>query len=451
MDVATPPPPRRVPDAHTNIHTVSTALSLSLRPAFSATSITVLDKSPFPAPDGSSIDSSRVIRADYKDPLYSALAASAQVFWRGHDSPDSPFGGELGKHAYYSECGLILVGDGAEGGEYVTKSMANVKQAFGEKVQRLKDREAIRAACGTGGATGESGYINHASGWADAEAGMRFLRQKVEARKNVTFLTVEVEGLVYGEEAKEEEGGARVVGARLKGGDVLEAELTILATGSWTPGLVDLEGRAVATGQVMGYVLLTEEEESRYGSMPVILNFSSGLFTIPPRNGILKVARHAVGYVNHIEKVDPRSGKTIKVSSPKTALTHPGLAIPLEGEIELRHGLQEMVPEFGDRPFTSQRICWYTDTPTGDFIVTYHPTIKGLFLATGGSGHGYKFLPVLGEQVVDIVEGVPEAIFKELWRWREVVEGGVITSDGTRGGVVQIQLEEALKERSLKA
>jgi sarcosine oxidase/L-pipecolate oxidase len=30
---------------------------------------------------------------------------------------------------------------------------------------------------------------------------------------------------------------------------------------------------------------------------------------------------------------------------------------------------------------------------------------EGLFLATGGSGHGYKFLPVIGERIVDVVEG----------------------------------------------
>jgi len=29
--------------------------------------------------------------------------------------------------------------------------------------------------------------------------------------------------------------------------------------------------------------------------------------------------------------------------------------------------------------------------PTGDFIVSYHPEHEGLFLATGGSGHGFKF------------------------------------------------------------
>lgn len=361
------------------------------------------------------------------------------MFWRGNDSPSSPFGGELGNNTHYHESGLVLVGDDAEGSEYVLKSMENVKKVFGEKVRYLDSRDAIKEACKTNGVTGESGYVNYASGWADAEAGMRFLKAKVEEQPNVSFLTAEVEELSYTEDEE------RVNGVRLKDGEVLEAELTILASGAWTPGLIDLEGRAVATGQVMAYVKLSEEQQVRYESMPVILNFSSGLFVIPPRDYILKVARHAVGYVNYVEKIDTKSGKSIKISVPKTFKSHPGLDIPLEGETDLRRGLSDMVPELGSKPFLRTRMCWYTDTPTGDFIVTYHPTLRGLFLATGGSGHAYKFLPVLGEEVVNIVEGLEGARFKESWRWRDVVDGMVITSDGSRGGLVQVELDQALR------
>lgn len=354
------------------------------------------------------------------------------MFWRGDDPAGSPFAGALGGEGRYHESGLVIVGDTSE---YVTQSMGNVKAVFGDKVVYLKDREAIKEACGTGGGTGKSGYVNYASGWADAEAGMRFLRGRVEGGGNVEVLVGEVESLVYG-------GGERVGGVRLKDGRVLRAELTILAAGAWTPGLVDLEGRAVATGQVMAYIEVSEEEEARYKDMPVILNFTSGLFVLPPCNGILKVARHALGYLN----TTSIPGRSTPVSIPKTSYSHPGLRIPLEGEQDLRRGLREMVPEFGDRPFVKTRICWYTDTPAGDFIVAYHPTHKGLFLATGGSGHGYKFLPVLGEQVVDIIEDVPGARFKQKWAWREGVDGGVVTSDGSRGGVMQLELEEELEK-----
>lgn len=64
-----------------------------------------------------------------------------------------------------------------------------------------------------------------------------------------------------------------------------------------------------------------------------------------------------------------------------------------------RQALSEIIPSLATRPFNKTRLCWYTDTPTGDFIITYHPSHPNLFLATGGSGHGYKFLPVIGDEV----------------------------------------------------
>lgn len=48
-------------------------------------------------------------------------------------------------------------------------------------------------------------------------------------------------------------------------------------------------------------------------------------------------------------------------------------------------------------------------------------------VATGGSGHGFKYLPVLGKWIVDIVEGKEsagsDAEIKRRWRWRGLSEG----------------------------
>ena len=52
--------------------------------------------------------------------------------------------------------------------------------------------------------------------------------------------------------------------------------------------------------------------------------------------------------------------------------------------------------------YMSLRIC---TTPTADFLVAPHPRIAGIHLATGGSAHAWKFLPVIGGLVVDSVEG----------------------------------------------
>lgn len=85
-------------------------------------------------------------------------------------------------------------------------------------------------------------------------------------------------------------------------------------------------------------------------------------------------------------------------------------------------------------------------SPEGDFIVSPHPNHPGLFLATGGSGHAYKFFPVLGDKVVDALEGQLDPELQRLWAWPERqledVFGG--TEDGSRSGTKGLVLMEEL-------
>jgi sarcosine oxidase/L-pipecolate oxidase len=259
-------PPSSILIVGSGVFGLSTAYSLSLTPFYIHTKIQVLDRSHFPSPDGSSIDTSRIIRADYHDAAYANLAAQAQCEWRKQGPED------LGGERRYSESGLVLVADaGVQGEEYVKGSYENVVRMMkeagdGEGVEALEDREAIEKMVGTGGGSGCTGYVNRRSGWANAEAGMRWLRGKVEGTKRVNFLHAEVVKLV-----KEDR---KVIGVRLKSGEILKAELVILATGAWTGKLIDLRGRATATGQVLLYLDITDEEQEKLGKMPVLLNVS---------------------------------------------------------------------------------------------------------------------------------------------------------------------------------
>ena len=200
---------------------LSTAYALAERPAYSSTSITVLDRSPFPSPDGSSIDSSRIVRADYSDPAYAALASAAQQEWR-KQGPD-----ELGGEGRYTESGLVLVsGKGVQGEHYVRESYANVQKLMKDSgdssaIQELSSRSAIEAAAGTGGGSGALGYINRRSGWADAEASMVWFRKQVEKTGRVKFVHSEVKSLIR------DEGFKDVIGVKLKDGSEMRAELTV--------------------------------------------------------------------------------------------------------------------------------------------------------------------------------------------------------------------------------
>lgn len=72
---------------------------------------------------------------------------------------------------------------------------------------------------------------------------------------------------------------------------------------------------------------------------------------------------------------------------------------------------------------TDTRMCWYIDSWDNSFIIDYVPGYSNtLFVASGGSGHGFKFLPVLGEHVVNALEGKKDQ-FTPLWKWRRPEAG----------------------------
>ncbi|KAJ4418269.1 hypothetical protein N0V82_005660 [Gnomoniopsis sp. IMI 355080] len=437
---------------------LTTALSLATRPDFASTTITVVDRSPtpgvFPARDASSIDTSRIIRADYADPAYAALADEAQAAWRKQDHPD-----DLGAEGRYSETGLMLVGDAApetgRGGQgkgkktgldYVRSSYANVQALHpgSDKITALPSATAIRDAYGTGGSSGSWGYINRLSGWANAEASMAWLYRRAVATNRITFVNGTVTSLL-----RSPTDSTHITGVQLSDGATIRASLTVLATGAWTPSLINLSGRAVATGQVLAYLPLTPSEQAKLADVPTLLNLSTGYFIITPSANTLKIARHAYGYLN---PVCAPTGDTF--STPMTHLTHPTTPtlVPKTEQAALRAALRQMVPwpELAERPFSSTRLCWYTDTPDGDFIIDYHPEHRGLFVATGASGHGFKFLPCIGEKIVDCVLGQCPDAFKGKWSFKKGDEvkrwDQVVTEDGSRGGLPGLILGEELRE-----
>lgn len=73
--------------------------------------------------------------------------------------------------------------------------------------------------------------------------------------------------------------------------------------------------------------------------------------------------------------------------------------------------------EVADVPIKGYRMCWDASTPTHDFLVTPHPNCDGLYIATGGSFHGWKFLPVIGDYIADMLQGTLEADFADRWAW----------------------------------
>ena len=62
-------------------------------------------------------------------------------------------------------------------------------------------------------------------------------------------------------------------------------------------------------------------------------------------------------------------------------------------------------PGLKGAPLIESRVCQYTNTPDGDFIADRHPDADNTWLLGGGSGHGFKHGPALGEMVAAQVLG----------------------------------------------
>lgn len=56
-------------------------------------------------------------------------------------------------------------------------------------------------------------------------------------------------------------------------------------------------------------------------------------------------------------------------------------------------------------------------TTSSDFIISPHAAAKGLYIATGGNFHGFKFFPVLGKYVIEMMEGALSPELQNKWAW----------------------------------
>jgi sarcosine oxidase/L-pipecolate oxidase len=344
---------------------LSTALELANR---GYNNVTVLDRRLPPVPEGSSVDISRIIRFDYADKVYAKMALEAYQSWKK----------DFAQH--FHETPFMMVTSEANS-SYIEATKKNLG-GMGRPVQELRDWRQIQKHIPTfnGEDSHYHGYINHMGGWADAEGAIAFLAKKCSA-KGVSFVTGQrgtVTSLVMSDK--------RVTGVKVSTGDVLHGARVIIATGAWTPQILNMKNAVIATAQPVGTIQLTQQEADRIRDMPIYIEMDTGFFCFPPNaDNLLKAARHGFGYENPVPVI--HSDSSSLVSGPK--LKSNGLKaafIPEEGNLAIRQGLKHLLPEFADRPWLRTSLCWYSDTHAGDFIVDRHPDIAGLFVATGGSG-----------------------------------------------------------------
>jgi glycine/D-amino acid oxidase-like deaminating enzyme len=70
-------------------------------------------------------------------------------------------------------------------------------------------------------------------------------------------------------------------------------------------------------------------------------------------------------------------------------------------------------PALRGAPIVETRVCQYENTSNGDFLIDRHPEMENVWFAGGGSGHGFKHGPAVGEYLAgQLLDGAkPESRF----------------------------------------
>lgn len=81
---------------------------------------------------------------------------------------------------------------------------------------------------------------------------------------------------------------------------------------------------------------------------------------------------------------------------------------------DIRQYVAFRFPALKNAPLVETRVCQYEQTPDSHFIVDRHPKNENAWLLGGGSGHGFKHGPAIGEMMAGLIltDGTPPAIWK---------------------------------------
>lgn len=354
---------------------VTSALELRAR----GLAVTLIDPGPVPHPLAESTDISKVVRLDYgADEDYAALGEQALAGWRRWNARwPAPLFHETGV-TFLSRAPMQPGGFEHDSYELLVRR--------GHLLVRLDAKAIAERFPAYRPGVHVDGYFNPAGGWAESGAVVTQLWASAQAAGVARHGDRGVERIV-------DDG---VIAA----GEHLAAEVVVVCAGSWAPRLVpELADSLRAIGQPVFHLRPEAPALFEAARFPVFgADISrTGFYGFPvTRDGVVKIANHGTG---------------VAIASDDERQVSPA------HEAQLRAFLIASFPELAQAPIASRRLCVYCDTLDGHFWIARHPERPNLVVATGGSGHAFKFAPVLGPMIADIALGVPHPLAHK-FRWR---------------------------------
>lgn len=309
----------------------------------------------------------RVIRHSYDERANVDLAARSLSQWRHYD--------RRWKTRLFRQTGVLFV---TAGSDYLDKARSHLADA-GVK-HSIETPEAASSRI--------PGMATDDLRWGIFEPGSGYLLARRACRTVVSVFTENGGQYRQGAVRAPDDSNGSLLSVRTADGDELTADAFVFACGPWLPALFPtLLGEIVRpTRQEVFYFGTPPGARSLEDDcMPVWADLGDEFWYGIPGNESrgFKVANDS-----HGPDIEPTSADR----QPSPARLQAS-----------RDYLARRFPAMADAPVLEARVCQYSNTPDGQFVFDQHPLLDNVWLLGGGSGHGFKHGPALGELVASAV------------------------------------------------
>ena len=358
-----------------------------------------------PSTRASSGGETRIIRATYgARAVYTRMALRALELWRAHDP---------GRRLLRETGVLWMFGDDDSFGH----ASARVLREHGASLDLLTLPDAARRYP-------QINFDGIRSVFVEPDAGYLFARRGVRGRRRAPGRRRRGVSTGCRRRPHRRERNGDDARSSCADGTRLEADAFVFACGPWLPSLFpDVVGANIAATRQEVFYFGTPAGDARFTApeLPVWMDFAAGsrsgqIYGIPGAGSSgFKVADDAPG-----PAIDPTSGDR---------------NVSADGIARARAFLSRRFPALADAPLVGAEVCQYESTPDDHFIVDRHPGASNVWIVGGGSGHGFKMGPAIGEMVASLVltDSVPDPQFslsrfvappRGGWEKKMVVSGG---------------------------
>ena len=309
---------------------------------------------------------SRMIRLGYgPDEIYTRWAQRSLGLWLGLFA-------KIGPHAtsLFQPTGILWL---AREHDPYCEAVLSTLQRVGARVEKLDREEIVRRFSPI-----EPRYATW--GILEPDSGVLMARRAVQA---VVARAREI-GVDYRQD-------------RVTSETEVDAERLVFACGPWLPKLFpDLLGELIHVTRQEVFFFGVPAGDERFGpsKLPAWIDFNDLVYGLPNLEG----RGFKLAIDEHGQDFDPDSGERV--------VSEAGLKAA-------RSYLAQRIPLLSDAPVVETRICQYENTSNGDFLIDRHPEFENVWLVGGGSGHGFKHGPAVGEYVTAMIagNGTPEPRF----------------------------------------